>query len=57
MTILQTLITKREPIKGEKTNELKGDSNEKFDRNNEKGERVGLKKLVRKRESTEISWA
>ena len=45
MTILQTLITKREPIKGEKTNELKGDSNEKFDRNNEKGERVGLEEI------------
>ena len=39
MTILQTLVTKREPLKGEKTKELGGSSSEKFDRNDGKVEK------------------
>ena len=39
MTILQTLVTKREPLKGEKTKELRGISSEKFDRNDGKDEK------------------
>ena len=41
MTILQTLITKREPLKGE-SKEIKGNSTEKFDRNDGKQEKIGL---------------
>ena len=41
MTILQTLITKREPLKGE-PKEIKGNSTEKFDRNDGKQEKIGL---------------
>ena len=36
MTILQTLVTKREPLKGENAKEIKGNSSEKFDRNDGK---------------------
>ena len=41
MTILQTLITKREPLKVE-SKEIKGNSTEKFDRNDGKQEKIGL---------------
>ena len=40
MTILQTLITKREPLATDKTKELGSNSNQKFDRQSEKQERI-----------------
>ena len=45
MTILQTLVTKREPLKGEKSKEIKGDSTDKFDRNDGKQEKIGLDEI------------
>lgn len=40
MTILQTLITKREPLATDKTKELGSNSEQKFDRQSEKQERI-----------------
>jgi YidC/Oxa1 family membrane protein insertase len=40
MTILQTLITKREPLASDKTKELGSNSDQKFDRQSEKQERI-----------------
>ena len=45
MTILQTLVTKREPLKGEKSKEIKGDTTDKFDRNDGKQEKMGLDEI------------
>ena len=33
MTILQTLVTKKEPLKGEKTKKIESTTGDKFDRN------------------------
>ena len=46
MTILQTLVTKREPLKGEKTKELGGSSSENFDRNDGKDEKNGFQEIT-----------
>lgn len=45
MTILQTLVTKREPLKGEKSKEIKGDQSDKSDRNDGKQEKIGLDEI------------
>ena len=45
MTILQTLVTKREPLKGENAKEIKGNSSEKFDRNDGKQKKIGLDEI------------
>ena len=45
MTILQTLVTKREPLKGENAKEIKGNSSDKFDRNDGKQEKIGLEEI------------
>ena len=55
MTILQTLIKKREPLKGE-SKEINRNSTEKFDRNDGKRKKLVWLKLVKRKENTETFW-
>ena len=56
MTILQTLVTKREPLKGEKSKEIKGDTTDKFDRNDGKQEKIGLDEISEEEKKHRNFW-